>query len=73
MATNDFVAAGGDGYRSFQEATQSPKKSMTGSTMKSDRVAYSDSGRWLKDVLVEYIKEKKKIAPKIEGRIIEVQ
>ncbi len=72
VATNDFVAAGGDGYRSFEEAIRSRKDS-TGSTMKSDRVVYSDSGRWLRDVLVDYLKEKKKIAPKIEGRIIEVQ
>ncbi|MGZ3494736.1 MAG: bifunctional metallophosphatase/5'-nucleotidase [Thermodesulfobacteriota bacterium] len=74
VATNDFLAAGGDGYRSFEEATRSSKDfSVTGGTMKGERVVYSDSGRWLRDVVVEYIKEKKKIAPKVEGRIIEVR
>ena len=40
--------------------------------MKGGKVIYSDSGRWLRDVVVEYIKEKKRIAPAIEDRIIEI-
>ncbi len=71
VATNDFLAAGGDGYRSFGEAIKSSRDfSVVEGIMKGERVVYSDSSRRLRDVLVEYIKEKKKIAPKIEGRII---
>jgi 2',3'-cyclic-nucleotide 2'-phosphodiesterase (5'-nucleotidase family) len=74
VATNDFLAAGGDGYQSFGEAIRSSRDfSVTGGMMKGEKVVYSDSGRWLRDVLVEHIKEMKKIAPKIEGRIIEVR
>ncbi len=74
VATNDFLAAGGDGYRSFEKAVQSSGDfSMMGGTMKGEKVVSIDSGRWLRDVVVEYIKEKKKIAPRIEGRIVEVQ
>lgn len=74
VATHDFLAAGGDGYQSFREAIQSSKDfSVAGSMMKDEKIAYSDSGPWLRDVLVEHIREKKKIAPKIEGRIVEVR
>jgi hypothetical protein len=41
--------------------------------MKGEKLAYSDSGRWLRDVVIDYIKEKKKIAPDFDNRIIEVQ
>jgi 5'-nucleotidase len=44
-----------------------------GIMMKGERIVYSDSSRWLRDLVVEYIMEKKKIAPKLEGRIVEVQ
>ncbi len=39
--------------------------------MKGDNLVYSDSGRWLRDVLTGYIKEKKSILPAVEGRITE--
>ena len=74
VATNDFLAAGGDGYQAFGEAIKLSKGfSVTGGTIQGEKVVYSDSGRWLRDVLVEYIKKKKKIIPKIEGRIIEIR
>ncbi len=41
--------------------------------MKGEKIVYSDSGRWLRDVMVDYIKGKKKIAPKVEGRIVEIR
>lgn len=53
VTTNDFVAAGGDGFSEFLNAT--------------DRV---DSGIYLRDVLVEYIKTNRVLAPKLDGRII---
>jgi len=74
VATNDFMAVGGDGYRAFGEAIKSSRDfSVVGGMMKGEKVVYSDSGRWLRDVVVEYIKERKRIAPKREGRIIEIQ
>ena len=74
VATNDFLAAGGDGYQAFGEAIKSSRDfSVMGGMMKGEKVVYSDSGRWLRDVVVEYIKELKRIAPKVEGRIIEIR
>jgi 5'-nucleotidase/UDP-sugar diphosphatase len=72
VATNDFLAVGGDGYRSFAEAVKSSKTfSVIGGMLQGEKVVYSDSGRWLRDVVVEYIKQKGTIAPGIEGRITE--
>ena len=74
VATNDFLAAGGDGYKTFGEAIKSSNDLSTlGGTIKGEKIGYSDSGRWLRDVVVEYIKEVKRIAPAIEGRIIEIR
>jgi 5'-nucleotidase/UDP-sugar diphosphatase len=73
VATNDFLAAGGDGYLAFGEAIKSSKDfAIIGGMMKGEKVVYSDSGRWLRDVVIEYIKERKKIAPMTNGRIREV-
>ena len=73
VATNDFLAAGGDGYKAFGEAVKSSKDfSIIGGTMKGEKLVYSDSGRWLRDVVIGYIKERKKIAPAVEGRTVEV-
>ena len=72
VATNDFLAVGGDGYRSFAEAVKSSKTfSVVGGALQGEKVVYSDSGRWLRDVVVEYIREKETIAPGSEGRIVE--
>jgi 5'-nucleotidase/UDP-sugar diphosphatase len=74
VATNDFLAAGGDGYTVFGEAIQSSKDfSNMGGTLKGEKIVYSDSSRALKDVLADYIREKKRISPFPEGRIREVQ
>lgn len=74
VATNDFLAAGGDGYQAFREAIKSSRDfSVMGGMMKGEKVVYSDSGRWLRDVVLEYIKELKRIAPTVEGRIVEIR
>jgi 5'-nucleotidase/UDP-sugar diphosphatase len=74
VATNDFLAAGGDGYKAFGEAIKSSRDfAVIGGMMKGEKVVYSESDRWLRDVVVEYIREKKRIAPLIEGRIIEIR
>jgi len=73
VATNDFLAAGGDGYKAFGEAVRSSGNfSITGGLMKGDNLMYSDSGRWLRDVIAEYIRENKRISPVGEERITEV-
>ncbi|MGA2318663.1 MAG: 5'-nucleotidase C-terminal domain-containing protein [Thermodesulfobacteriota bacterium] len=74
VATNDFLAVGGDGYKAFGEAIKSSRDfPAIGGMMKGEKVVYSDSSRWVRDVVVEYIKEKKRIAPAMEGRIIEIR
>ena len=73
VATNDFLTVGGDGYEVFKNALKaSGDFSVMGGIMKGEKVVYSDSGRWLKDVVVDYIKERGKVAPTVEGRITEI-
>lgn len=72
VCTNDFLAAGGDGYKVFRETMkESQDFSITADTIKSDKLTYNDSGRPLKDVVVSYIKEKENITATVEGRIKE--
>jgi len=74
VATNDFLAVGGDGYKAFGEAIKSSRDfSVIGGMMKGEKVVYSELGRWLRDIVVEYIKEKKRVGPTVEGRIIEIR
>ncbi len=73
IATNDFLAVGGDGYKAFADAVKSSETfSVVGGTLQGDKIVYADSSRWIRDVVVEYIREKGKIAPRKEGRITEV-
>ena len=74
VATNDFLAVGGDGYKVFGEAIKASKDFLViGGTMKGEKVVYSHSGKWLRDGVVEYIRERGRIAPKVEGRILEIR
>jgi len=41
--------------------------------IKGEKVSYRDAGRWLRDVVVESILEAKRIAPVVEGRIVEIR
>lgn len=73
VATNDFLAAGGDGYKAFGDAIKASKDfEIVGGMMKGEKLIYSDSGRWLRDVVAQHIRENKKISTKVEGRITEV-
>jgi 2',3'-cyclic-nucleotide 2'-phosphodiesterase (5'-nucleotidase family) len=73
VATSDFLAAGGDGYRAFGEAIRvSNDFSVIGGTIKSNNLVYTDPGKWLRDVVVEYLKAKNKILSIVEGRIKEI-
>jgi 2',3'-cyclic-nucleotide 2'-phosphodiesterase (5'-nucleotidase family) len=74
VATHDFLAAGGDGYQAFRKGMESSRDDTNvGGILKGEKVVTSDSGKWLRDIVVEYIKGKKRVAPRIEGRIIEIR
>lgn len=74
VATDDFLAAGGDGYKVFGEAVRASKDySVVGGMMKGEKLAYSNSGKWVRDVVVDYIKDLKKIYSVAEGRTIEIK
>ncbi|MCX8023005.1 MAG: 5'-nucleotidase C-terminal domain-containing protein [Syntrophorhabdaceae bacterium] len=73
VATNDFMAAGGDGYKTFLEVVASSKDyALSAGMIKDGKVLYSDAGRYLRDIVVQYIKKRKVIEPKTEERIKEV-
>jgi 5'-nucleotidase len=44
-----------------------------GGAMMGDKLVYSDSGRWLRDVVIDYMKTQKTVSPRVEGRIQEVK
>ena len=72
VATNDFMAAGGDGYQAFGEALKSSRDyANIGGALKGEKLVYNDAGRWLRTIVIDYIREHKKIAPKVDGRIKE--
>jgi 2',3'-cyclic-nucleotide 2'-phosphodiesterase (5'-nucleotidase family) len=73
VATNDFLAVGGDGYKVFQEALKpSEGFSVTGGAMRGEKIIYSNSGRWLRDLVIDYIKQKRGIASPTDDRIKEI-
>ncbi len=73
VATNDFMAAGGDGYQAFGEALKSsPDYFCAGGMLKGEKLAYNDAGHWLRDVVGDYVRRQKTVAPQVEGRIKEV-
>jgi len=73
VATNDFLAAGGDGYKSFGQAVKSSRNyDVVGGAMKGEKLVYSDPGRWLRDVVVDYFQTEKEVSAQTEGRIKEV-
>ncbi|HEX2965101.1 MAG TPA: 5'-nucleotidase, partial [Syntrophorhabdaceae bacterium] len=70
VATNDFIAAGGDGFKAFGEAVKSSKDyANIGGAIRAEKLVYNDSSKWIKDVVVNYIRETKEISPATEGRI----
>ncbi len=73
VATNDFLAAGGDGYQAFREAVKaSDDFSRTGGAMKGSAIVYNNAGKWLRDTAIQYITSLQKINPAVEDRIREV-
>jgi 5'-nucleotidase / UDP-sugar diphosphatase len=70
VATNDYLAAGGDGYTVFGEALKSAGDyANLGGTLTSSKLAYNAPGTWLRDLVITAIQARKTIAPKTEGRI----
>ncbi|MBP8625634.1 MAG: 5'-nucleotidase C-terminal domain-containing protein [Syntrophorhabdales bacterium] len=61
VATTDFLMAGGDGYKVFR------------GHINSHMFLYQEPGRWIRDLVVDYIRDKKSINPVVEGRIIELK
>ena len=73
VATNDFLAAGGDGYQVLAEAISAQGYKESGGMLKSDKLAYNDPGTYVADAVIAYIKPRGQVAPKVEGRIKEIQ
>lgn len=73
VATNDFLVAGGDGYKVFSEIIKSSKDyNVIDGMIKAEKLVYSDASKYLRDIVVDYIKKKGIIEPKTEGRIKEI-
>lgn len=72
VATNDFMAAGGDGYQAFGEALKSSRDYVcVGGMLKGEKLVYNDAGRWLREIVIDYIRKEKTVAPQSDGRIKE--
>jgi 2',3'-cyclic-nucleotide 2'-phosphodiesterase (5'-nucleotidase family) len=69
VGTNDFLAAGGDGYKVFGEAIRAASE---GGLLKSPKIVYSDASRFLRDIVIDKFRNQKQISAKVEGRIKEV-
>jgi 5'-nucleotidase / UDP-sugar diphosphatase len=67
LATNDFLAAGGDGYRILAEAAREQ-----GAAAEAGRVI-GNKKAVLRDLAAGFIRKERIIAPGIEGRIAEVE
>jgi 5'-nucleotidase/UDP-sugar diphosphatase len=62
LATNDFLAAGGDGYATLKQIMEKKEGDPS-------RVVLFDSGREIRTMVVDYIKEKKQISASVEDRM----
>ncbi len=69
VATNDFLAAGGDGYTVFGAALKAGGLTSTGGLLQSEALVYNDPGTWVREVLILYLKAHPQVAPQVEGRI----
>jgi 5'-nucleotidase/UDP-sugar diphosphatase len=72
LATNDFLAAGGDGYSSLVQALdEGDKMENLGGALVGGSITFSDPGRWVRELFAEKVKEKGTVSPSLEGRIVE--
>lgn len=65
LATNDFLAAGGDGYSLLKEISLLKE----GNPPQAVRVLLFDQGGEIRDLVIAFFKEKKRISASLEGRI----
>lgn len=68
LATNDFLAAGGDGYTALTKILETMENKENNS-IHGNRVILFDSGRAIRDMVIDFIKDKKLISATVEGRI----
>lgn len=61
VATDDFLASGGDGYTVFREAAAG-----------REGIVYQGSA-WVRDVVSEYIKSMQRVSPEVEGRSVRIE
>lgn len=74
LATLDFISSGGDGYKAFGDALASSRDdSVIGGAIRGGKLAYSDPGRWLRDLVIDYIQSRDRINRHTEGRMVEVK
>lgn len=74
IAINDFMAAGGDGYKTFADAVRESGGPVNAQgKVEGQKVVYSEPGRWLREVVGAYIKERRDISVVSSGRIKEVR
>jgi 2',3'-cyclic-nucleotide 2'-phosphodiesterase (5'-nucleotidase family) len=70
VATLDFIASGGDGYKAFGSAIREGGDfSATGGAIHSSRLVYNDPGRWLRDIVAAELKKRGEFSPAADGRI----
>ena len=70
VATQDFIVAGGDGFKAFGDAIRSSRDfAVVGGALKGEKLVYNNAARWLRDVVVDYIERQKQIDPQTDGRI----
>jgi 2',3'-cyclic-nucleotide 2'-phosphodiesterase (5'-nucleotidase family) len=73
VATNDFLAAGGDGYKVFGEAVKAEDLiGPVAAGKPGSKLVYNDAGRWLRDIMADYIRANREICPVTENRIVEL-
>lgn len=70
LATDDFLAAGGDGYTALTKILETMENKENHPTHEN-RVILFDSGRTIRDMVIDFIKDKKLISATVEGRIQE--
>jgi len=73
VATHDFLAAGGDGYKVFgQVVSAEDLVQPAGGGRHGSKLVYNDGSRWLRDIVADTIRTLHEIDPLTENRIVEV-
>lgn len=71
VATLDFMAVGGDGFRAFGAAIRSGNDyTDLGEALHSSRLVYNNPGRWLREIMADYLGKHHEVRPAVENRIV---